>query len=121
MRIALLSALAALLVGFAVVPALSANTLNGEWNFVFQTPDGERRVPATLQVEGSEVSGKFAEVFTIKGNYADTKLDLTIAYIDERENLKGNLNIRGNLADGKLAGNWEFAGYTGTFQATRPK
>ena len=101
-----------------MVEAGLAIEMSGKWDFTFNTDDGERKVSAVLQINGEQVSGKWGQSETpVKGTYVNGKLELKFPFVSEEGGLQGDLTITGKLNDEKLNGNWEFAGYSGTFAA----
>jgi len=113
-------AMVCLAMGCRVVKAMDTG-VNGKWHFVFDTPDGSREVDAELTVDADgQVSGKFGK-FDMAGTYKDGKLELNFPITLEDTGDTGPLKLVGKLDDtSALAGNWEFATYSGTFKATRP-
>ena len=94
--------------------------LNGKWDFVFDTDDGERRDSAVFRLDGPTVSGKWGRSESqVKGTFIDGRLELKFPFVSEEGGLQGDLMITGKLDGDKLAGSWEFSGYTGTFVAKR--
>lgn len=92
--------------------------LNGKWNFVFDTDDGERQDSAVFHLDGHSVSGRWGRSETqVKGTFVDGKLELKFPFVSEEGGLEGDLMITGKLDGQRLTGTWEFSGYTGTFVA----
>ncbi len=119
-RRGLFLATAALAGTFLIVTALAAaDDVSGTWHFVFQTDGGERQAPATFKVEGVQVTGKFGEA-DVKGTYKDGAINLAFPFTSPEVG-PGTMSIKGSLASGALSGDWEFAGYRGTFVAKRPQ
>ncbi len=67
------------------------------------------------------MTGKWNNSADVKGTYKDGALDLAFPYNSDEAGMTATLKMKGKLQDGKLTGNWEFADYSGTFVATRPK
>ena len=111
------AALACLLVPRA--PLAAAEDVNGSWHFVLQTDGGPREADASFKVDGAQVTGKFFDA-EVKGTYKNGALELSFPF-NSPEVGPGTMNIKGSQASGALSGNWEFAGYTGTFVAKRPQ
>ena len=111
------AALASLILLVATLSA--AGDISGNWHFVLQTPGGEREADASFQVDGGQVTGKFADT-EVKGSFKDGALDLAFPF-NSAEAGGGTMNIKGALASGELSGTWEFAGYSGTFAAKHPQ
>jgi hypothetical protein len=96
--------------------------ISGKWQFVLETPGGDREVDADLAVDADgNVTGKFGDA-DIAGTYKDGKLDLNFQFTSAEAGATAAMKIGGKL-DGSaaLAGDWEFSSYNGTFKATRPK
>jgi hypothetical protein len=107
-----------LLLGIAV-PALAAD-VSGEWLFVFETEAGERRVPFTLKVEGTKVSGTMAGDVAVEGAFEDGVLTLQFPFFSDDAGFTSDLKIRGTLEEGGIRGGWTFGEHSGAFRATRP-
>ncbi len=103
------------------VAAAPANDISGKWHFVYQTDGGDRDSDANFKIDGDQVTGKWNGTADVKGTFKDGALDLAFPYNSDEAGMTATLKMRGKLQDGKLAGNWEFADYSGTFVATRPK
>jgi hypothetical protein len=103
----------------AAAPAFCASDLDGNWNMTFNSDDGDRQVPATFKVENGQVTGRFAEKGDVKGTYSEGKLELKFPFVYEEGGLEGDLKLTGKVAEGKITGNWEYAGYAGTFSAAK--
>lgn len=116
----LLQPISAVLILFALLAPVwaMASALDGKWNFVLQTEGGERRAPADLKVDGTDVTGKWGGA-DVKGTFTEGKLELKFAFNSEEAG-PGTLEMKGALDGDKIKGNWKFEQYTGTFEATRP-
>jgi len=99
------------------VTAAPKADVSGKWHFVLQTEGGEREREATFQVDGTKVTGKWADA-DVQGTFDDGKLNLEFPVTAEEVG-KGTLKIKGELAGDSLTGTWEFQSYEGTFKATR--
>lgn len=92
--------------------------LNGKWNFVFNTDDGERQDFAVFRLDNEKVSGNWGKnEALVKGTFMDGNLELKFPFVSEEAGLQGDLTITGQLKEEKLTGHWGFAGYSGTFAA----
>ena len=101
-------------------PALTAaEDASGSWHFVLQTDGGPREADASFKVDNGQVTGKFGDA-DVKGTFKNGSLELSFP-LNSPEAGPGTLNIKGSLASGALSGNWEFAGYAGSFVAKRPQ
>ncbi len=103
----------------AALTGARASSLDGNWNFVFNTEDGDKQASAVLTGDGEQVSGRFADRADVKGSFSGEKLDLDFHFVYHESQLEGEMKMTGKVEDGKMAGNWEYAGHAGTFQATR--
>jgi hypothetical protein len=102
-----------------VQTAPPAGDISGAWHFVNMADDGPHESDATFKFESGQVTGKWADA-DVKGTYQDGQLDLEFPFNYAQGGLAGSMHLKGKLAEGKLSGTWEYAGYTGTFTATRP-
>ena len=96
--------------------------LSGKWHFVLDTEGGDREVDAVFTVDADgKVTGKFG-VTDVAGTYADGKMNLSFTMTSEETGDTAPLKLVGTLSGAAgLSGTWEFASYSGTFTATRPK
>ncbi|MBV8865467.1 MAG: hypothetical protein JO210_08740 [Acidobacteriaceae bacterium] len=101
--------------------AAPANDISGKWHFVYQTEGGDRDSDGDFKLNGDQVTGKWNGTADVKGTFKDGVLDLAFPYNSDEAGMTASLKMKGRLQDGKLAGNWEFADYSGTFTATRSK
>ena len=101
------------------LPAARASSLDGNWNFVFNTEEGDKQASGVLKVDGEQVSGRFADRADVKGIFSGETLDLNFHFVYHEAQLEGEMKMTGKAGDGKIAGSWEYAGHAGTFQATR--
>jgi len=104
--------------GTLVATPASLPGLDGKWLFILATPDGERRVPADLKLEGDAVTGQWGG-FEVKGTSSEGKLDLKFYIKAEAEDMEGDIALTGKLDGEKIVGEWVFTEYSGTFEATR--
>ncbi len=99
--------------------AQAASDLNGDWIFTFETEGGVRNAPASFQVDGTKVTGKF-DKSDVKGTYEDGKLNLEFPLNSDEAGFTAIVKITGKMDDGKLTGSWSFGGeHTGTYVAKR--
>ena len=120
MRFSLLARLVVLAVGMAVwmLPTASAFDLAGKWEFVFNTDDGVRRAPVTLELKGEQVAGKFAES-DVQGTFSGGKLELKFPFYSADADLTADLNLHGTVDGEGLKGDWTFGEYQGTWTGNR--
>ena len=103
----------------AQAPAQSGS-LAGNWHFILIAGDGNHELDATFKVDGAAVTGIWAAA-EVKGTFREGQFDLEFPFSYTEGNLNGSMHLKGKLADEKLTGTWEFAGYNGDFSAARPK
>ncbi len=94
--------------------------LTGPWQFIFDTEGGERRIPATFQVDGERVAGKMGAA-DVKGTATARMLDLKFPFTSEESGTTADLTIKGKLEADQLSGTWEFDSHRGTWKASRGK
>ncbi len=122
MKMSLLSAL--LLGGFclALLPPAAqaqANDVSGAWHFVLVAGDGNHDIDAEFKVDSGKVTGKWGNA-DVKGTFQDGQLDLSFPFEYAEGGMTGTMHLVAKLSEGKLAGSWQYAGYDGSFTATRP-
>ena len=111
------SRLQAFFLALLLTSAASAAGIAGKWQFVLQTGGGERQQAVELQLDGQNVTGKWAGA-DVKGTFVDNKLNLAFPFSSSEGGLSGTLKIVGTLADDQLTGDWDFEGHSGTFAAS---
>jgi hypothetical protein len=117
MRLRLLLILACGLTAAATLAA-AASEIAGKWDFVFQTPAGERKSPLEMTVEGTQVTAKMGEV-VLRGSYQDEKLELKGNVYSSEAGYTGELRITGKLEKDQISGTAVWDTYQMTFTATR--
>jgi hypothetical protein len=110
----------ALIVLVWMMPTAQGFELTGKWDFVFDTDGGVRRTPATLRLDGDQVSGTF-EKSEIKGAFRDGKLDLKFPHYSAEGGFEAELSLQGVVEGEGLKGDWTFGEHGGTFAATKAK
>ena len=110
----------ALVVAVWILPTAKAFELAGQWDFVFNTHDGVRHTPVTLQVSGEQVSGKF-DKSDIKGTFSGGKLDLKFPHYTAEGGFEAELNLQGAVVGEGLKGDWKFGEHGGTWKASKAK
>jgi len=96
----------------------ASSDITGKWHFVFQTEGGDRENDADFKLQGDQVTGKWNSA-DVKGTFKDGDLNLAFPYTSDEAGMTATLKLKGKLADGKLAGTWEYSEYNGMFTATR--
>jgi len=112
-----------LLIGALLLPlhARAATDITGKWQFVLNTEGGDRTAPATFQIDGQKVTGKWGDGNAdVAGTFVDGKLDLAFPYNSDEVG-PGTMKITGQVDGDALTGKWAFQDYSGTFKATRPQ
>ena len=110
----------ALIVAVWMLPTAQALELNGEWTFVFDTDGGVRQTPATLRLDGDQVSGTF-DKSDVKGTFRGGELDLKFPHYSAEGGLEAELSLQGVVEGEALKGDWKFAEHGGTWTATKAK
>jgi len=101
--------------------ASGSGDITGKWSFLLNTDGGDRTAPATFQLDGQKVTGKWGDANAdVAGTFADGKLDLAFPYNSDEVG-PGTMKIKGTLEADAINGTWEFQDYNGTFKATRPQ
>jgi hypothetical protein len=103
---------------FAPSQTHAQSKLDGRWQFVLDTPGGERDVDVLLKVEGDQVTGKWDKE-DVKGTYDGGDLQLSFEITPEETGEKGTLVIKGKHEGDNITGTWGFGEYNGEFKATR--
>ena len=111
----LISTLTLALVCMAVSVAADAPTIAGKWQFVLETPHGNRAGVLTLQQDGTKVGGSCElekhGTSVVAGSIQDAKVSMKIE-------LHGvSFSLLGTVEGNKMSGTTEPAG--GTWKATR--
>lgn len=110
----------ALVVVVWMLPTAQAFELAGQWEFAFNTHDGVRRTPVTLQLSGGQVSGKF-DKSDVKGTFRDGKLDLKFPHYTAEGGFEAELSLQGAVEGDGLQGDWKFGEHGGTWKASKVK
>lgn len=97
--------------------AVAQSDVSGKWHFVLDTEGGDRTADPVFQLNGDQVTGKWATA-DVKGTFSDGKLNLAFPYNSDEAG-EGTLKIKGELKGDTLSGTWEFESYSGAFKATR--
>jgi len=94
------------------------SNLDGRWQFVLDTPGGERDVDVLFKVDGDQVTGKWDKE-DLKGSYQGSDLQLSFEITPEETGEKGTLVIKGKVDGDNITGTWAFGEYNGDFKANR--
>jgi hypothetical protein len=108
-----------LLLVFAAAGLLGAD-LNGRWNFIWQTPGGERRSTLTLTQNAERVEARFPEgKEPIVGTFKDRKLSLVGRVYSSEAGEAAEFRLDGALSDGELKGAGRWGEHDLTFTARK--
>lgn len=103
-----------------VAGALLGADLSGKWNFVWQTPGGERRSTLTLTEESGKVKAQFPEGKTpVDGTFSDNKLNLAGRLYSSEAGTEGAFRLTGTLEGDQLKGTASWEEHEMTFTARR--
>ena len=85
--------------------ALWSADLTGKWDFVWQTPGGERRSTLTFTQNADKVEARFPDAKEpITGTFQNGKLSLTGKVHSSEAGEAAEFQMEGTLADGELKG-----------------
>ena len=105
----------------APAPAAPASAgLTGHWHIVLDTPGGDRELDADLQLNGDQVTGKWAKS-DVAGTFKDGALTLNFPFTSEEVGATAPFKVSGKLDGDTMTGTWEFTEYNGTLKGTRTK
>ena len=102
---------------FLAFPAAAAD-LNGQWNFLFNTEAGVIEAPATLAVEGENVTIKMGET-ELKGTLRESKVEVSGNHYSPEAGYEAPLKLVGKVDGNEISGDGEFDMYTFTFDAKK--
>jgi hypothetical protein len=96
--------------------------ISGKWQFILDTPGGDRDVDAEFTVDADgKVSGTFGHTSAI-GTYKDGQINLDFEMTADETGETAHMKLNGKLDDvPSITGTWAFSAYDGTFKALRPK
>lgn len=110
----------ALLLIAVAAAGLFGNDLNGKWNFVWQTPGGERRSTLTLTQNAEKVEARFPEVpEPVTGTFRDGKLSLAGRLYSPEAGESADFRMDGTLSNGDLKGSGGWGEHDLTFTARK--
>lgn len=108
--------LAALLLSIAAFGADVA----GKWNFIWETPGGERRSTLTFTVQGSAVQVTFPDAKEpIKGTIEGSRVKLSGKLYSPEAGSEGKFELDGTIDGAKMKGTSSWEEHSMTFTATR--
>ena len=107
------------LLAFAVAGLFGAD-LNGRWNFVWQTPGGERRSTLTFMQTAEKVEARFPEAKEpVTGAVKDGKLSLSGRVYSSEAADSADFRLEGTVADEELKGTAAWGEHQMTFTARK--
>lgn len=93
-----------LLIAAAAATLLGAD-LNGKWNFVWQTPGGERRSTLTFKQDAAKVEAHFPDVKDpVTGTFKDGRLTLSGRLFSPEAGETNDFHMDATLAGDELKG-----------------
>ena len=108
-----------LLIAAGAAALLSAD-LNGRWNFVWQTPGGERRSTLTFTQNTENVEVRFPDgKELITGTFRDGKLSLSGRVFSSEAGEAADFHMDGTVSDGELKGTGGWGEHQLTFTARK--
>ena len=79
--------------------------LNGRWNFIWQTPGGERRSTLTFTQNADKVEARFPEgKEPVTGTLKDGRLSLAGRVYSSEAGEAADFRLEGTLSEGELKG-----------------
>ena len=92
--------------------------LSGKWNFVWQTPGGERQSILTFTQKGEKVEARFPDAKEpVSGTLKDGKLSLAGRLYSAEAGAEADFHLDGTLAGQELKGTGAWAEHQMTFTA----
>jgi len=108
--------------GFVLILATcisAAAEIDGTWNFIYLTPEGELRATTTLKAEG-ETLVLVQDGNEIKGTYKDGEFQVEAEdFYSDAAGYSAKLILNGKVTGDEITGKWTFDVYAGTFSAKR--
>ena len=100
--------------------ALWSADLTGKWDFVWQTPGGERRSTLTFTRSAEQVQARFPEAKEpITGTFKEGKLSLTGKVYASEAGDAADFQMVGTFADGELKGTGAWGEHELSFTARK--
>jgi hypothetical protein len=108
-----------LLIVLAAAGLLGAD-LNGRWNFIWQTPGGERRSTLTFTQNAEKVEARFPDgKEPVTGTFKDGKLSLAGRVYSSEAGEAADFHLDGTLSQGELKGTGGWGEHQLTFTARK--
>ena len=99
---------------------LLAADLDGRWNFIWQTPGGERRSTLAFKQNSENVEARFPDAKQpITGTFKDGKLSLSGRVFSSEAGEAADFRMDGTLSDGELKGTGGWGEHQLTFTARK--
>ena len=109
-----------LLLILVAVAGLFGADLNGRWNFVWQTPGGERRSTLTFTQKAEKMEVRFPEAKDpITGTFSDGKLSLSGRVYSSEAGDAADFRLDGTLSGDELKGTAAWGEHQMTFTARK--
>ena len=103
---------------FIAAAGLFGADLSGKWNFVWQTPGGERQSTLTFTQKGEKVEARFPDAKEpVTGTLKDGKLSLAGPVYSAEAGATADFHLDGTLADHELKGTGAWGEHQMTFTA----
>jgi hypothetical protein len=94
--------------------------LNGRWNFIWQTPGGERRSTLSFKQNADKVEARFPDVNEpITGTFRDGKLSISGRVFSSEAGEAADFHMDGSLSGGELKGTGGWGEHQLTFTARK--
>jgi hypothetical protein len=108
-----------LLVVLSAASLLGAD-LTGRWNFIWQTPGGERRSTLTFKQNSDNVEALFPDSKEpIKGTFKDGKLSLSGRVFSQEAGEAAEFHLQATLTGSELKGSGGWGDHALTFTANK--
>ncbi|HYI95786.1 MAG TPA: hypothetical protein VEX68_19755 [Bryobacteraceae bacterium] len=100
--------------------ALLGADLNGKWNFIWQTPGGERRSTLTFTQNAEKVEARFPDgKEPVTGTFKDGTLSLAGRVYSPEAGDTADFQLHGTLSEGELKGKGGWGEHQLTFTARK--
>ena len=109
-----------LLLMLVAASVLFSADLNGNWNFTWQTPGGERRSTLAFTQKAEKVEARFPEAKEpVTGTFKDGQLSLAGTVYSSEAGDAASFQLNGTLSDGELKGTGMWGEHQLTFTARK--
>ena len=104
----------------AMTGPVVAESIEGTWDFTYQTPDGVRRATCDIELDGDKLTIVQPELGKLIGTYQGQKFSVVFKnYYSLELGFTADVKLEGSLSEGKISGKWVFDTYSGTFTGQR--